>query len=269
MTITIAELLKEKNQNLSKFEQARNEKRFFDAVKSGNRDVVRQLVNKGVDINTKDGDGWTALMLATYYGDGYKTVRLLTELGADLDIQNEDGETALICAIIGKATKSAKILISNGANVSIKDNNGRTALMLAIEGNLDEIKELLLPKGQEILKIERPSKVYIVGNANFHILSENNVAQVVVESTEIFSSKTPRELYNEGWDFFNIEDYKKAMACWEAAARHPDVDKKLKEELIKLLNKKEINSIFPDSPNLSYSANRLTRGGHTPNMLYR
>ncbi|MBR1402754.1 MAG: ankyrin repeat domain-containing protein [Treponema sp.] len=147
--MTIAELLKDKKQSCSKIEQNLNEKRFFDAVKSRNRDAVRQLINKGIDVNIKDEDGWTALMLATLHGDNDKTVRLLIELGAELDVQNDDGETALMCATIVKATKSAKLLISNNANVNIKNKNGKTALMLAIEENANEIKEMLISLGAE------------------------------------------------------------------------------------------------------------------------
>lgn|GEM_PF-2273627 len=142
--MTIAELLKEKNQKLTKIEQTLNEKKFFDAVKHGNRDVIRQLVNTGIDVNIKDSDGWTALMLATFYGDNDKTVRLLIELGAELDVQNDDGETALMRTAIVNATNSAKLLISNGANLNIKDNNGKTALMMAIKEKSSEIQDMIV-----------------------------------------------------------------------------------------------------------------------------
>ena len=37
---------------------------LINAAKNGNIEVVRFLLDKGVDINSKNDSGWTALMIA-------------------------------------------------------------------------------------------------------------------------------------------------------------------------------------------------------------
>ena len=67
---------------------------LLEAAKKGQTDVVRRLLENGVDANTKDKDGTTALMLAA--GTGHlAVVRLLLENGADVHSRNDQGVTAL------------------------------------------------------------------------------------------------------------------------------------------------------------------------------
>lgn len=51
-------------------------------------------------------------MLAVSHGR-LETVRLLLEAGADLNIQDEDGSTGLMCAAEHGHTNIAKVLLSN------------------------------------------------------------------------------------------------------------------------------------------------------------
>lgn len=125
-------------------------KLFFEAVKSHNRDKVRQFINKGVDVNVKDGEGWTALMIATADTDDYKMVRLLVEYGADIDVKDDDGQTPLMNCAFVNAKKSAEFLISQGANVNLKDTSGQTALMLAALNDSKEVGEMLILNGADV-----------------------------------------------------------------------------------------------------------------------
>jgi ankyrin repeat protein len=73
---------------------------FSDALVTmarwGDTDAVRLLLDRGADVNARDGDGRTALMLACY-SDTYPidVVRILIERGADVNARTPSGETAV------------------------------------------------------------------------------------------------------------------------------------------------------------------------------
>ncbi|MDA9080615.1 ankyrin repeat domain-containing protein [Candidatus Dependentiae bacterium] len=51
-------------------------------------------MEKHVDLNAVDSDGWTALMYAVTVGDAVCVAKLI-EAGADASIKNNDGDTAM------------------------------------------------------------------------------------------------------------------------------------------------------------------------------
>ena len=54
---------------------------------------------------------------------------LLLQHGADVNIQNEDGATALMCSCAKASIDNAKLVLRYDADVNIRDNFGRTALI--------------------------------------------------------------------------------------------------------------------------------------------
>ena len=65
------------------------------ASQQGHLDVVQALLAKGADVNAKDNDGATALMLASQNGH-LDVVQALLAKGADVNAKANDGVTALI-----------------------------------------------------------------------------------------------------------------------------------------------------------------------------
>ena len=68
---------------------------------------------------------------------------MLIKAGADLNLQDEDGDTALITAMRNNNIKFARILIENGADINIKNNEGLSAIDFMSEKTDRNIRLLL------------------------------------------------------------------------------------------------------------------------------
>jgi len=97
------------------------------AVLSGNLDVVKQHIEVGTDINTRDQmSGATPLISAATFG---KTAiaKALIDAKADLDIKNNDGATVLHTAAFFCRIEIVQLLIDANVNKAEKNNFGATA----------------------------------------------------------------------------------------------------------------------------------------------
>lgn len=101
------------------------------------------------DINAQDGDGSTALYMAS--SNGYTEVaKALIETGANLDTQTNEGRTALYIASFNGHTEIVKALLEAGADLTIQNNYGRTALWGASYQEHADIVTLLKEAGATI-----------------------------------------------------------------------------------------------------------------------
>ena len=78
-----------------------------------------------LDVNRKNKYGRVALMFASW--SNVEIVRILLEGGADPNIQEEDGKTALMYASYIGSDDVIKILLDYGADSNIKDKHGNIA----------------------------------------------------------------------------------------------------------------------------------------------
>jgi ankyrin repeat protein len=95
-------------------------------TRRGDLNWVGFLVGKGANLNVKDREGNTPLMIATVarWSEG---IALFTKLRADVNAQNRLGETALLKAVQGRDSYNAKALLDAGANPDITDSSGISA----------------------------------------------------------------------------------------------------------------------------------------------
>ena len=66
---------------------------LHEACGKGHLECAKALLGAGADINKQDNDGETPLMLAAWNGK-IEVVRELLKRGAKKDLKNKDGETA-------------------------------------------------------------------------------------------------------------------------------------------------------------------------------
>ena len=82
-------------------------------------------------------------MNAAYHGK-VKEVKQLLDRGVNVNARYRDGETALMFAALKGHVNVVKLLIERGANVNIQDIRGNTALSYAKEKGHTHVSELLL-----------------------------------------------------------------------------------------------------------------------------
>lgn len=117
-------------------------------TENGEWNIVRVLLDSNPNINITNSTGKTALMISatTMDATGHPSdgaARMFIEYGANLNIQDNDGNTALIHAILHNNEPMVKLLLENGADLTIKNNAGQTALDIAQQGENGNIVNLL------------------------------------------------------------------------------------------------------------------------------
>jgi ankyrin repeat protein len=106
------------------------------------------MLEAGVDVNRRFGNELTALMWAAGYpddvdvGDGVATVELLLAKGAQLDLADNRGRTALMIAAERGHAEIVKLLLAAGADPARRDKDGRSAADIATDA---AVRTALLP----------------------------------------------------------------------------------------------------------------------------
>ncbi|XP_026804314.1 ankyrin repeat, SAM and basic leucine zipper domain-containing protein 1-like isoform X1 [Rhopalosiphum maidis] len=105
---------------------------------------LKHLANvDGIDINSKDRTGLTALMYACSNG-WLKLVEFLVDHGADIEMKdNQSGETALFFAVRNNHVNIVKFLLSKGADKDVTDKKCQTVFRIAENKNMVDILNLL------------------------------------------------------------------------------------------------------------------------------
>ena len=104
---------------------------------------------KSLQVDLQDEDGQSALMFASVSGH-HEVARLLLENGARVDLQDKDGRSALMLASVRGDSEAAALLLQHGAQVDLQDKTGRSALMYASKHAQCDVAELLLDRGADI-----------------------------------------------------------------------------------------------------------------------
>lgn len=121
-----------------------------DAVLQGKKEVVRALLQKGVDVNVPQIDGTTALHWAVR-ADDLEMTDLLLRAGARASATNRDGATPMqLASLNGSAAMIGRLLKAGvDANAPLSS-SGDTALMLAARTGKPEAVKLLLDSGAKV-----------------------------------------------------------------------------------------------------------------------
>jgi ankyrin repeat protein len=120
---------------------------FFIAIRNDNAEIVRGLLDRGFDPNTRDEKGQPGLTIAIQERS-LKTARVLLAWPAiDIDALNQAGESALMMAALKGDLTGVQLLLKHGAQVN---QSGWSAIHYAVTGPEPSIAALLLQNGADI-----------------------------------------------------------------------------------------------------------------------
>jgi len=132
---------------------------MLDALRNGDRRLFQKLLTADPQVANRGGvDGSTPLMYAALYGDA-TAVRLLLESGANPNIRNDAGATALMWAV--EDPEKTRLLFEKGADANARSDDGRTPLMIAAgQYGAAPVVKLLLDHGAN------PSVKFLAGGSS-------------------------------------------------------------------------------------------------------
>lgn len=115
------------------------------AVRLDQPQLVRMVLDLGVDVNAQDSWGWTSLHVAVFR-DKLSVIELLSAAEASTTVQGKSGRIPLQYAMRNHSPYRREIigaLVAAGANLSLRDNEGKTALDIAFEERNQELAQIL------------------------------------------------------------------------------------------------------------------------------
>lgn len=174
---------------------------LIPAAERGHVEIVRELLTRtDVDVNHVNNLGWTALLEAVILSDGgarhQEIVRLLIDHGANIEIPDNNGTTALeharargfweieqilfaagqrrdadlILAADRGDVETVRQILAQGASVHAQDEQGRTALIAAAYGNHLAVAELLIRLGADVNRQDRTQQsAYLISTSEGYL----------------------------------------------------------------------------------------------------
>jgi len=183
----------------------------------GHKKTAELLISKGAYVNAQDYNGISPLMYTAISGEKefapdaegkipseyyvllsarQKIAELLILKGANLNLEDYEGRTALLYATMNNLTGMAKLLISHKANVNIKDYNGNTPLSHALKNN-----------NKGLAKLIRPITVNLSSKKQVRELSDMKISDNALRE----AGKTLISFFN----YLHDEQYDKAVPLFE------------------------------------------------------
>ena len=114
---------------------------FFDSARDGNISDVKKRLDDGVHKDSQDENGDTALICAS--DSGHEAVcELLITRGCNVDMKDNGGWTALMRASHNGHIPVVISLIEAGCDYSLRDKKGESAMDILRERYPDKVKEV-------------------------------------------------------------------------------------------------------------------------------
>ncbi|KAN0070035.1 hypothetical protein V8E54_011616 [Elaphomyces granulatus] len=174
-------------------------------------DIVKPLFWKGAEVDLADRYGRTALSYAAWNGH-VATVKLLLRAGARVDSADEIGGTPLSYAICNRHNGVVELLLKKGTQVDSLDNISKALLLSAAEKGHEEVVELLLENGADLESKDGHNRTPLLcAAANGH--------EAMVKL-----------LLEKGADLESNENYNQTPLLWAAVRGHEAVVKLLLEK---------------------------------------
>ena len=122
----------------------------LDETAARRRDkTVKLLIQKGADVNLCKKNGASPLYIACQNGHE-STAQLLLNNGAEVNLCDKEGESPLFKDCHNGHESTAQLLLNNGAEVNLCNKNGSGPLCIACQNGHESTAQLLLNNGAEV-----------------------------------------------------------------------------------------------------------------------
>ena len=132
---------------------------------SSSSEFIKTLIDLGADVNAqRTEDKVSSLLLAAGFNN-YATICLLLEHGADVNLQDNDGNAPLHRSTRGAFYEVSKLLIAARSNINLRNKKGRTPLYIAVERKHEQLIKLLFENNADVqMRLEEDpiNRVYLV-----------------------------------------------------------------------------------------------------------
>ncbi|WTX00236.1 ankyrin repeat domain-containing protein [Streptomycetaceae bacterium NBC_01309] len=129
---------------------AADDKALLDAARRGDADAVRAALARGANIEARDGDRRTPLLLAAI-DDRVDAARVLVEAGADPDAKDDRNDTAWLVTGVTGSVEMARALLPANPDFTALNRYGGTSLIPAGEhGHVDYVRFVTTNTGVDV-----------------------------------------------------------------------------------------------------------------------
>ena len=152
---------------------------LIEAARADDAQGVRAAIDRGADVNVRQGDGTTALHWAAHR-NSHAIARLLLGAGADPNATNDLDATPLWLAAENGSARLTELLLDASADPNLTLAMGETPLMIAARSGASETVALLLDAGADpnAAEVERGQTALMWAAAQGHA----HVAQLLIDA---------------------------------------------------------------------------------------
>ncbi|RCH88603.1 cyclin-dependent serine/threonine protein kinase [Rhizopus azygosporus] len=171
------------------------------AAGDGQLDRVKELIEGGMDVNSHDQFGYTAMHAAVSYNQT-EIVKYLLDKGADVNVEDFDKDTPLFVA---ETVEMAQILLDRGADPKKVNEDGFTPALTAFQEGWKEVAEYLANITKEVLPTEDLEDISLA-----HVQHDNNDEDYDPEVANKMQEIINR-IEEQGGEFANEEELREMV----------------------------------------------------------
>ena len=160
---------------------------------SSSGEFIETLIDLGANVNAQRTDDKVIPLILSADWNNFMAVYLLLNHGADANIANANGDSALHCAVSNGFFHITKLLFKKGSNVNLQNKEGRTPLFFGVANKHEQLIKLLIENKADVTieyKENSTDRIYLVrgkdkGRAAWHyVLVKKHLLGLFLKQTQ-------------------------------------------------------------------------------------